>query len=60
MLQHITGDVRFALRLLTKGRGFAFAAVMTLALGIAAAGTIFTIFDGVFLKGLPVDQPDRM
>jgi len=60
MLQHITGDVRFALRLLTKDRGFTFAAVMTLALGIAAAGTIFTIFDGMFLKGLPVDRPDRI
>ena len=33
---------------------------MTLALGIGAAGTIFTIFDGMFLKGLPVDKPDRI
>ena len=59
-LQDITRDVRFAVRLLTKDRGFTFAAVMTLALGIGAAGTIFTIFDGMFLKGLPVDRPDRI
>ena len=59
-LQDITRDVRFAIRLLTKDRGFTFAAVMTLALGIGAAGTIFTIFDGMFLKGLPSDRPDRI
>jgi putative ABC transport system permease protein len=56
----ILSDVRFAARLLVKDRGFTFAAVMTLALGIGAAGTIFTIFDGMFLKGLPVDRPDRV
>ena len=59
-LQDLTGDVRFAVRLLRKDRGFTFAASMTLALGIGAAGTIFTIFDGMFLKGLPVDRPDRI
>src|SRR5437899_7383521 len=59
-IQDVTRDVRFAARLLTKDRGFTFAAVMTLALGIGAAGTIFTIFDGMFLKGLPADQPDRI
>src|SRR5262245_44165161 len=56
----IGSDVRFAARLLLKARGFTFAAVMTLALGSGAAGTIFTIFDGMFLKGLPVDRPDRV
>src|SRR5207244_345525 len=59
-LQDISRDIRVAVRLLTKDRGFTFAAVMTLALGIGAAGTIFTIFDGMFLKGLPVDRPDRI
>src|SRR5205823_8830393 len=59
-LRDITRDVRYAVRLLTKDRAFAFAAVMTLALGIGAAGTIFTIFDGMFLKGLPVERPDRI
>jgi len=60
VLQDVTRDIRFAVRLLTTDRGFTFAAVMTLALGIGAAGTIFTIFDGMFLKGLPVDRPDRI
>src|SRR5919108_3776315 len=59
-LQDVTRDVRFALRLLAKDRAFTFAAVMTLALGIGAAGTTFTIFEGMFLKGLPVDRPDRI
>lgn len=59
-LRDITSDVRVAVRLLTKDRGLTLAAVMTLALGIGSAGTIFTIFDGMFLKGLPVDRPDRI
>jgi hypothetical protein len=59
-LQDLTGDVRFALRLLRKDRGFTFAAVATLALGIGSAGTIFTIFDGMFLKGLPIAHSDRI
>ncbi len=59
-LQGTAGDVRMAARLLKKDPGFTLAAAMTLALGIGAAGTIFTIFDGMFLKGLPVDEPDRI
>lgn len=59
-LQDLTRDIRFAGRLLIKDRGFTVAAAMTLALGIGTAGTIFTIFDGMFLKGLPVDRPDRI
>jgi hypothetical protein len=58
-LQDITRDVRFAVRLLTKDRGFTFAAVMTLALGIGAAGTIFTIFDGMFLHAVARARGDR-
>lgn len=56
----LTADVRIAARLLKKDRGFTAAAAMTLALGIGSAGTIFTIFDGMFLKGLPVEAPDRI
>lgn len=59
-LQDVTRDVRFAVRLLAKDRGFTVGAAMTLALGIGAAGTIFTIFNGMFLKGLPVERPDRI
>ncbi|MGE5245860.1 MAG: ABC transporter permease [Betaproteobacteria bacterium] len=60
MLEDLTRDARLAVRLLRRDLGFTFAAALTLALGIGAAGTIFTIFDGMFLKGLPVDGPDRI
>ena len=36
-------DVRFAVRLLTKQRGFTFAATLALALGIGMNATVFTL-----------------
>jgi predicted permease len=43
-------DLRFALRLIAKERGFAAAAIVVLALGIAVNATGFTLVSGVFLR----------
>jgi putative ABC transport system permease protein len=53
-------DLRFALRRLLKSPAFTLVAVLTLALGIGANSAIFTLIDGLFLRGLPFAQPDRI
>ena len=47
-------DVRYGARSLRRTPGFALAAIATLALGIGANTTIFTLLDAVLFKPLPV------
>lgn len=53
-------DARVAARRLLKERWFTAAAAVTLALGIAATSTVFTVIDAVLLRSAPVSDPDRL
>lgn len=53
-------DLRYGFRGLLKRKGFAFVAVLTLALGIGANTAIFTLVNAVLLKSLPVSKPEEL
>jgi predicted permease len=53
-------DVRFAVRALMRRPVYAAMATLTLALGIAAATTMYSVVDGVLLKPLPYVDADRL
>lgn len=53
-------DLRYGFRMLLKNPGFTFAALVTLALGIASSTTIFSVIDGVLLHSLPYPDSEKI
>lgn len=52
-------DLKYGFRMMAKNRGFTSVAVITLALGIGAATTIFSVIDNVLLNPFPYVDAQR-
>jgi macrolide transport system ATP-binding/permease protein len=59
-MPNVTQDFRFALRLWRQRPGFTAVALLSLALGIGANTSIFSMMDALMLRSLPVKQPEQL
>jgi putative ABC transport system permease protein len=59
-IDNVRADLRYALRQFRRAPAFTLAVVLTLALSIGANTAVFTIVNGVLLRPLPFDEPDRL
>src|SRR4029453_410533 len=59
-MNHLTHDIRIALRGFRRSPSFTITAVLIVAIGIGMAVAMFTVFDAVVVRPLPVTSPDRV
>jgi putative ABC transport system permease protein len=55
----ILRELRYALRLIRRNRGFAVAVLVSTALGVGATASIFSLIDAFLLRPLPVPATSR-
>jgi predicted permease len=60
IVEQLRRDMRFGIFQLWKSPGFALTAILTLALGVGANTTVFSMINGLLLRPLPVPQSDRL
>jgi putative ABC transport system permease protein len=60
LMETLLRDIRFGFRQLMKQRGFAALAIISMALGIGANTSIFSLVDTVLLRPLAVKEPSEL
>ncbi len=59
-IENLGRDLRYAGRILRRTPAFAFTAILTLALGIGANTTVFTLLNTILFRPLPVKEPQQL
>jgi predicted permease len=59
-VESISADIKYAFRTLRHARAYSAIVIVTLGLGIGANTAIFSVINGVLLKGLPHRDADRL
>jgi predicted permease len=59
-LERLGQDLRHVVRAIRRSPGFAIVAVLSLAIGIGASTSVFTVFYAMFLRSLPVRDPQQL
>lgn len=59
-LEDLWRDTRVALRMLRRAPLFAATAIVTVALGVGVNTLVFSVVEGLVLRPLPIEQPDRV
>ncbi len=60
MFSHLWPDLRYGVRMLLRHPTLSVASILTFGLGIGLATSVFSIVNGVLLKGLPFEEGDRI
>ncbi|MBV9147068.1 MAG: ABC transporter permease [Acidobacteria bacterium] len=60
ILETVTANLKFGLRLLRRAPAFSMAIVLTLTLGIGANSAVFSAIDAVLLRALPFPHADEL